>query len=840
MMPLPNVTGALHMGHAFNLTLQDILVRYFKMNGNQVLWQPGIDHAGIATQIVVQDHLEKQGINAKELPRHIFLEKIWAWKEQCGDDILKQQRLLNICPNWERTQFTMEPHFSKAVNEVLVRLYKQGLVYQDEKLSNWDPKLQTALSNLEVKNDRRKGYTYFIRYLLCNNANESLTIATTRPETMFGDAALAVNPEDQRYQAFIGQSVHIPLTKRTIPIIADHHSDPRKGTGAVKITPAHDFNDFDVGKRHHLSFYTIMDQNACMYGRNVPQAYQGLSCLDARKKIIQDLEQSGLLEKTERIDISLPIGERSQAIIEPRLTKQWFINMSPLAKKALQAVEDKETIFIPENWTTLYKQWLENIQPWCVSRQICWGHPLPIWYGPDHTVFVARSEEEAHNDAQKHYGTSVILKRDPDVLDTWFSSALWPFVTLGWPEKTKEMELFYPTTTLVTGFDIIFFWVARMMMFGIHFTGKAPFSQVYAHALVLDEKGQKMSKTKGNGVDPLLIIEEYGADCLRFGLSSQATPGRDLRFSLKHMEKAKHFITKLWSCARFYASTRGSVVIPNDIKKPTHFLNQWIVGECETLVQNTTKTIENFRYDLALQSIYQFVWTRFCDWYIEFSKVLLNIGRAAEKEECQNVMGSVLQTLLKVLHPFIPKTSEEIWTFLFHPTLLHRSEEASTQVLWPISIDHARSSEEAFFLINLISALRTARGTVNAPPQIKAPLHTTAKDIERFLPYLERLAQVSHIKYAHNISQEKTLSVVVDNLTYGIPLEGLIDIQKERKRLQKTIQASEQVIQVLEKKMMCQHFLDRAPQEVVQKNQARLAEEKHKLNQAYDALACLR
>ncbi|MDC0344543.1 valine--tRNA ligase [Alphaproteobacteria bacterium] len=837
MMPPPNVTGSLHMGHALNLTLQDMLARYWRMKGDDVLWQPGMDHAGIATQMVVERNLAKEGVRRQDLGRAAFVEKVWAWKKASGDTILDQQKRLGISPDWDRGRFTMDEGLSHAVRTVFVRLHEEGLIYRDEKLVNWDPKFHTAISDVEVENETRKGHFWYFRYTLVEDPSQHITIATTRPETLLGDVAVAVHPEDERYQAWIGKEVTLPLTGRTIPIIADEHSDPEKGTGAVKITPAHDFNDFEVGARHDLPRITIMDAAAHMAGDAVPEAYKGLSREEARKKIVADMEAQGFLEKIEDKEVTFPMGERSGVIIEPRLTKQWFVHMKPLAEKALKIVAKGETSFIPANWTKVYNDWLENIQPWCISRQLWWGHQIPIWYGPDETTFIAFSEEEALEKATAHYGKVVTLTQDPDVLDTWFSSALWPFSTLGWPEKTPELDHFYPTTTLVTGFDIIFFWVARMVMMGQHFTGQTPFQNVYIHALVLDEKGQKMSKSKGNVVDPLELINEHGADSLRFALGSQATPGRDIRFATSQVESARHFSTKLWNSARFYLNMRGEDFVLQPLEKPKHFVNQWILTTCDQLIDGVTDHMENFRHDLALQEVYQFAWTRFCDWYLELSKPLVNGDDEALRQECLQVMGHVLQVILKMLHPCMPFITEEIWSHLFGDAILD-------QTAWPVAQKKTVIPETATLLIDLVSAIRAARGEVNAPPSVKAPLYlidqsTTA--LEPLLPFLGHLARVNGVE---TVSQEALagkamLQVVVAGKTYAIPLEGLIDIQAEIDRLKKNMAKAEKEIKGLEAKLSNQKFVANAPDAVIAKNKQRLAEETHFMEQSKQALARL-
>ena len=837
MMPPPNVTGSLHMGHALNLTLQDILARYGRMQGKAVLWQPGMDHAGIATQMVVERELAKEGLQRKELGREAFVKKVWDWKHEASATILNQQRRLGITPDWDRGRFTMDPDMSKTVRDVFVRLHTEGLVYQDEKLVNWDPKFQTAISDLEVESETRKGHFWYFRYPLVENPTQHIVIATTRPETLFGDVAVAVNPEDPRYQSLIGKHVQLPLTQRTIPIIADMHSDPEKGTGAVKITPAHDFNDFEVGLRHDLPRITIMDETAHMDGPDLPEGYQGLSREKARVKVVHDMEAGGFLEKIDEMDVTFPIAQRSGVVVEPRLTKQWFINMAPLAEKALKVVADGETAFLPENWTKVYNDWLTNIQPWCVSRQLWWGHQLPVWYGPDDTPFVGKTIEDAQRQADAHYKKTVSLRQDPDVMDTWFSSALWPFATLGWPDKTPDFEQFYPTATLITGFDIIFFWVARMIMMGQHLTGKAPFKTVYMHALVLDDKGQKMSKSKGNVVDPLSLLDTYGADNLRFALGVQATPGRDIRFSVTQVESARHFSTKIWNCARFYLRIRGEVILPIAPVAPAHFLNQWILSECATLIQTVTRHMEAFRYDLALQEIYQFAWSRLCDWYLELTKPVFEGDNNAHINECQHVLGYVFQQVLKLLHPCMPFISEEVWGHLFGEAVLDHAP-------WPVAIAAGAVPPAATDLMTLISAIRTARGEVGASPREKAVLYVVGETTHLIplLPYLSQMARVSELRQVTeaDLQQAATLQMSVQGVTYAIPLAGLIDIAAEAVRLEKVIEKSAKEIDGLARKLDNARFVANAPPEIITKNRARLAMEQQTLDQAQKALSQLR
>jgi valyl-tRNA synthetase len=622
-MPPPNVTGSLHMGHALTMTLQDILSRFERMQGRDVLWQPGTDHAGIATQLVVERLLEKEGSSRHKLGREKFLERVWEWKEQSGSTITSQLRRLGATPDWERERFTMDPDLNKGVNKVFVQLYNEKLIYKDKRLVNWDPKMHTAVSDLEVEQVEIKGNMWHFKYPIKGMPDTFITIATTRPETMLGDTAVAVHPEDGRYKALVGKMVVLPITGREIPIIADDYADPEKGSGAVKITPAHDFNDFEVGKRHKLPMLSILDKDAkitAAEGANIPENYIGLDRFVARKQVVAEIEALGLLDKIEPQVHAVPHDEKSKSVVlEPFLTDQWYCDAVTLAKPAIKAVEEGKTQFIPKNWEKTYFDWMHNIQPWCISRQLWWGHQIPAWYDDNGKVYVAETEEEA----QKQAGAGVKLTRDPDVLDTWFSSALWPFSTLGWPEKTEEVKRYYPAETLITGFDIIFFWVARMMMMGIHFMGDVPFRKVYIHALVRDEKGQKMSKTKGNVVDPLEVIDQYGADALRFTMAALAAQGRDVKWSNARAEGYRNFATKLWNSSRFCMMNGCELKLDYKPENNKHTLNRWIVTELAATSVKVAEAMKAFKYNEAASALYQFTWDTFCAWYIEFTKPLI-------------------------------------------------------------------------------------------------------------------------------------------------------------------------------------------------------------------------
>ncbi len=675
VIPPPNVTGSLHMGHALNNTLQDILARFERMRGRDVLWQPGTDHAGIATQMVVERQLmERQQPGRREMGREAFLKRVWEWKAESGGTIVNQLKRLGASCDWRRERFTMDEGLSRAVLKVFVELYRAKLIYKDKRLVNWDPKLLTAISDLEVQQIEVKGNLWHIKYPI-EGSDEFIVVATTRPETMLGDTAVAVHPEDERYKKLVGKHVILPLVGRKIPIVADEYSDPEKGSGAVKITPAHDFNDFEVGKRHDLPLVNIFSVEAKLALRGNEDFMKGTGGADletvlaldgqdrfkARKAIIEMLEARELMVKIEPNVHMVPHGDRSNVVIEPYLTDQWYVDAKTMAQEPLKAVRDGRTTFIPKNWEKTYFDWLENIQPWCISRQLWWGHQIPAWYGPDGKVFVALSEDEAKAEAKKHYGKDEQLTRDEDVLDTWFSSALWPFSTLGWPDDTPELKRFYPTTVLVTGFDIIFFWVARMMMMGLHFMKEVPFKHVYIHALVRDEKGAKMSKSKGNVMDPLELIDQYGADALRFTLAAMAAQGRDIKLATSRVEGYRNFATKIWNASRF-TEMNGAVRVANfDPKSVKETLNRWILSEAEKAVREVTEAIEGYKFNEAANAAYRFVWSVFCDWYVELSKPLLTGAEGPAKSETQATAAFVFDEIIKLLHPFMPFITEELW-----------------------------------------------------------------------------------------------------------------------------------------------------------------------------------
>lgn len=834
-MPPPNVTGSLHMGHALTMTLQDILTRYRRMRGDDTLWQPGTDHAGIATQMVVERELGKQGLKRQELGREKFLEKVWEWKEQSGNTITTQLRRLGASPDWERERFTMDDGLSEAVKKVFVQLYKEGLIYKDKRLVNWDPKLHTAVSDLEVSMLEKKGHMWNLKYPLTDDPSKFIEVGTTRPETMLGDTAVAVHPEDARYKDLIGKTVTLPIVGREIPVIADDYADPEQGTGAVKITPAHDFNDFEVGRRHDLELINILDADAKI-NENAPAEYQGLDRFVAREKIIAAFEELGLLGEVTEITHSVPYDEKSkQTVLEPWLTDQWYCDAKTLAQPAIEAVEDGRTEFVPKNWEKTYFEWMRNIQPWCISRQLWWGHRIPAWYGDDGQVFVAEDEEDAYAQARKHYGKDdVTLTQDEDVLDTWFSSALWPFSTLGWPEQTKELGRYYPADTLITGFDIIFFWVARMMMMGLHFMGDVPFRKVYIHALVRDEHGQKMSKTKGNIVDPLDVIDEYGADALRFTLTALAAQGRDIKLAPGRVEGYRNFATKLWNVARYCEMNDCRPVTGFDPAKVTHTVNRWIVSELALLSQKTAEALDAYKFNEAANHLYHFAWGTFCDWYVEMSKPMLQGADEAEKAETRATAAWVFDQLILMLNPVMPFISEELHAHLYgkDPDATDKQEWLLT-ASWPEFADSAidrAAIDDMDWVIRLITAVRRVRGDMNVPPGafihmlLRGASEDNLKRLDTHLDIIKRLARLESITPHDGDAPQGSIQDVLDEATIILPLADVIDIDQERARLKKEIEKVETEIEKIKKKLSNENFLEKAPEEVVAEQKSRQAE----------------
>lgn len=833
MMPPPNVTGSLHMGHALTFTLQDLLIRYHRMAGRDALWQPGTDHAGIATQMVVERQLAEKNINRRDLGREGFVEKIWEWKAESGGMIHKQLRRLGASADWQRERFTMDDGLSAAVIKTFVQMHREGLIYRDKRLVNWDPKLMTAISDLEVEQIEQKSSMWHIRYQIEGTENEYISIATTRPETMLGDGAVAVNPEDERYQHLIGKMAILPLSNRPIPIIADEYAKMDKGSGAVKITPAHDFNDFEVGRRHDLPLINLMTATATMESiSEIPAKYQGLDRYDARRLILEDLDAEGMLVEEEILDNVVPHGDRSGVVIEPWLMDQWYVNAKKLAQPAIKAVEDGRTKFVPERWNKTYFEWMRNIQPWCISRQLWWGHRIPAWYGPDGQVFVEANEDDALASATKHYGKAVELTRDNDVLDTWFSSGLWPFSTLGWPDKTAELKRYYPGDVLVTGFDIIFFWVARMMMMGMHFMdGEVPFREVYIHALVRDEKGQKMSKSKGNVLDPLELIDQYGADSLRFTLAAMAAQGRDIKMSTTRLEGYRNFTTKIWNACRFLQMNgcTGSAAI--DLSRVKEPINKWIVSEYSGAIEKTTKAIELYRFNEAADALYHFIWNSYCNWYVELIKPSLNDDDADAAAETRATASTILEGTLRLLHPFMPFLTEELNREIF------ASDDLLIAASWPepVTADEGSAVIELRFLIQLITEIRYIRAEMNVPLSAKPVLHLRGtsdlqqRAIDNQKAALLRLARLDGIAPVDSFAKGSARGSV-DGMEIGLPLADILDLTAEAARLNKEIGGVTAEIEKISKKLDNPGFIAKAPEDVVAENRRRLDEENTRLN----------
>ena len=876
VIPPPNVTGSLHMGHALNNTLQDILCRFERMRGRDVLWQPGMDHAGIATQMVVERQMmERQEPGRRDIGREKFLEKVWAWKAESGGTITKQLKRLGASCDWSRERFTMDEGLSKAVLKVFVELYRQDLIYKDKRLVNWDPKLLTAISDLEVQQVEVKGSLWHIKYPLEGADGTYIVVATTRPETMLGDTAVAVHPDDERYKHLIGRHAILPLVGRRIPIVADEYSDPEKGTGAVKITPAHDFNDFEVGRRHHLPLVSVLDVEGKLallenaeFNEGVPPsddlaATLALHKLDrfvARKKIVERLEEKGLIDKIEPHTHMVPHGDRGNVPIEPFLTDQWYVNAKELSFMALAAVRDGRTKFVPQNWEKTYFDWMENIQPWCISRQLWWGHQIPAWYGPDDKVFVAETEDEALAQALAWYVTNdvltqeeadkiaessdrraMFLKRDEDVLDTWFSSALWPFSTLGWPEDAPEVKRYYPTNALVTGFDIIFFWVARMMMMGLHFMKEVPFDTVYIHALVRDERGAKMSKSKGNVIDPLHLIDDYGADALRFTLAAMAAQGRDIKLSTQRVEGYRNFATKLWNAARFAEMNDAAMVPGFDPRLATETLNKWIGHELAKAGAEITAAIEGYRFNEAAGAAYRFVWNVYCDWYLELVKPVLTGPDSAAKSETRAMVAWVRDEVLKLLHPFMPFITEELWS------VTAATPRAGLLALgeWPSyeGLDNPQAEAEIGWVIDLVNAIRSIRAEMNitaaTPLALIGATDETRARAGRWTDFLKRLARVSEIEFA-DVAPQGSVQLVVRGEVAALPLKGIIDVAAEKARLEKEIAKVDADIKRIDAKLGNPEFVRKAPEEIIDGEREKREEAEDRRAKLTDALERLK
>jgi valyl-tRNA synthetase len=858
VIPPPNVTGSLHIGHALNNTVQDILIRFNRMLKKDVLWQPGTDHAGIATQMIVERQLAAQQVDRRTLGREKFIERVWEWKAESGGTIMNQLKRLGASADFSRERFTMgaagqpDDQMVRAVTKVFVELHRKGLIYRAKRLVNWHPGLETAISDLEVENLEIKGHMWHLRYPLADGVTyafpitdeegnvtgtetrDYIIVATTRPETMLGDVAVAVHPDDERYQGLIGKFVELPLVGRRIPVIADEYADPALGTGAVKITPAHDFNDFEVGARAGLEPINVFTtRGAIVEDDFIPAKYRGLDRFEARKAIVADLTSMAEDNETQGLDhiedkkIMVPHDEKSKlVVIEPFLTDQWWVKADVLAQPALASVREGRTKFVPQQYENTYFAWLENIKPWCISRQLWWGHQIPAWYGPDNEAFVAHSEAEAQAAAEKHYGKPVMLTRDPDVLDTWFSSALWPFSTLGWPDETPELKRYYPTSVLVTGFDIIFFWVARMMMMGLEFLDKEPFHTVYMHALVRDEKGQKMSKTKGNVIDPLKLVDEYGADATRFTLAAMAAQGRDLKLAISRVEGYRNFVTKLWNAARFLEMNEARRVEGYDPRANKLPLNRWIVGATARAMAAVRSSIEDYKFNEAANSAYDFVWGTFCDWYVEFAKPVFNGEDEGAKAETRATAAWALDQILIMLHPIMPFVTEELWakTGEFGP----KRENLLILTEWPdlSGLEDAEADAELAWLVDVISNVRSVRAEMNVPAGAKLQLAVSGageQTLARLVAgtsLITRLARLEEISPRNEVPGESAQFVVGD-ATYALPLAGVIDLGAEKARLEKEVGKLDAEIAQIDKKLGNEQFVSKAPEEVIEEQKAR-------------------
>ena len=837
VIPPPNVTGNLHMGHALNNTLQDILARWRRMQGRDVLWQPGTDHAGIATQMVVERQLDAQGIglerggpaegNRTLISREEFVRRVWQWKAESGGAISRQLRRLGASLDWTRERFTMDDGLSAAVLKVFVDLYKRRLIHRDNRLVNWDPKLHTAISDLEVEQREIKGHLWHFKYPIEGAPGEFIVVATTRPETMLGDTGVAVHPDDARYERLVGKNCILPLVGRRLPIVADEYSDPKKGTGAVKITPGHDFNDFEVARRHKLPMINIFTADARL-NDEVPETFRGLERFEARKRVVAAMEAEGLLDKVEPHTHMVPHGDRSGVPVEPWLTMQWYVDAATLAKPAIEAVEQGRTVFVPKNWEKTYFEWMRNIQPWSISRQLWWGHQIPAWYGSDGKVFVEMDEATARAAARAHYGKDVALTRDPDVLDTWFSSALWPFSTLGWPDKTPELARYYPTSVLVTGFDIIFFWVARMMMMGLHFMGEVPFHTVYIHALVRDAKGQKMSKSKGNIIDPLDLIERYGCDALRFTLAALAAQGRDVRLAESRVEGYRNFATKLWNAARYCQMNDALPRKDFDPHAAKLTVNRWIIGELARAAAETGAALEAFRFNDVANALYRFTWGTFCDWYLEFTKPVLNGADENAKTETRAVTGYVLESLLRLLHPLMPFITEELWE-----KLALGGDGMLVVAPWPNLpaefVDPAAKAEMDW-VVQAISEIRGLRSEMNVPAA--ARLSIAVKDaspavlarLQSHRGIVATLARLERIDDRGGAEIKGAVQLVLPEATLVLPLAGVIDPAAEGLRLKKEIDKLADEIGKIDRKLENPAFLAKADPAVVEDQRERRTE----------------
>ena len=856
VIPPPNVTGTLHMGHAFQDTIMDIIIRYKRMNGKNTLWQVGTDHAGIATQMVVERQLEKSGTSRQELGRESFEKEVWKWKEESGSTITKQMKRLGASTDWTKEKFTMDENLVRGVTKVFIQLYEEGLIYRGKRLINWDPVLQTALSDLEVATTEEKGSLWHMKYPISGSENH-IVVATTRPETMLGDTAVAVHPDDKRYKDLIGKEVILPLTDRKIPIIADEYVDQEFGTGCVKITPAHDFNDFEIGKRHDLEIISILDQSAKI-NQSAPAEYQGLDRFEARKKIVDDLEKNGLLQEIEDYTLTIPRGDRSGAILEPLITNQWFLKMEPLAQPAIEAVKNGEIKFIPENWSKTYFEWLENIQDWCISRQLWWGHRIPAWYDNEGNVYVGESENEIRK--QHNIENSIALIQDDDVLDTWFSSALWPFSSLGWPDETYDLKTFYPTNVLVTGFDIIFFWVARMVMMGLKFMNEIPFKEIYIHGLIKDKNGQKMSKSKGNILDPIDLIDgisldelldkrvqglmqpemekriindtkkefpngipDFGTDALRFNFAIQASTGRDIRLDLKRVEGYRNFCNKIWNASRFIKMNTNDFELLEIQDSDGHPIDQWIQSRFAETIDEVERQLSQYRFDLAATAMYEFVWNDFCDWYIELSKALINEPeiKQSQKDYTKNNLIKMLDAILRMLHPTIPFITEEVWQSLSEENKNRSIMKADfpSSENWKADPAIAANTE---WLKSFVSSVRQIRSEMNISPKQSIKIivdDASNSDIERlklFESFISNMGSVESIIHKEGADDlPKSAIALLNKMKIYIPLEGLVDIEEEKARLQRKLSNLNQDLKSVENRLSNDAFVEKAPKEIV-------------------------
>ena len=879
VIPPPNVTGTLHMGHAFQDTIMDALTRYHRMTGRNTLWQPGMDHAGIATQMVVERQLNNEGTSRRDLGREEFVQRVWQWKGESGGQICQQLRRMGASVDWNRDRFTMDDDLSAAVMEVFVQLYDEGLIYRGKRLVNWDPVLHTALSDLEVLQNDEPGNLWHFRYPLASGEGQ-LVVATTRPETMLGDTAVAVHPEDERYKHLVGQEIILPLVGRRIPIIADDYVDPEFGTGCVKITPAHDFNDYEIGKRHDLPVINILTDNAAM-NDSVPEAYRGLDRFDARKKIVAAFDELGLLEKVDDYEQKLPRGDRSGAVVEPYLTDQWYVKIQPLADPAIEAVKDGRIRFVPENWSKTYFDWMYNIQDWCISRQLWWGHRIPAWYDDDGNIYVGRSEEEARE--KNGVDDSVVLRQDEDVLDTWFSSALWPFSTQGWPENTESLKTFYPGNVLVTGFDIIFFWVARMIMMGLKFMDDVPFHEVYIHGLIRDPDGQKMSKSKGNVLDPLDLIdgvsleallekrttglmqthlkpkieeatrrqfpdgiEEFGADALRFTFASLATTGRDIRFDLGRIEGYKNFCNKLWNASRYVLMNTEEL---DDGAVEFSTADRWIRSRMQVTISSLHDCMKSYRLDLAAQAIYEFTWHEFCDWYLELSKPVLQSDDTSEEQKrgTRQTLIETLESILRMLHPLMPFVTDEIWA-----TVAPRAGiEGETIMLRPYpeadpDLSDSEAEAELEWVMQFILGIRQIRGEMDISPGKSLPVlleQSTERDrlfAERNNLLLKRVGRVESVLPLEDGEEAPaSATALLNNMRLLVPMAGLIDVAAEKSRLGKQRDKADTDLSKSLAKLANESFVNNAPEAVVTQERDRVAEFKQQIAQLNEQIAKL-